>query len=235
MPLINRMDWRAGLELAMRKSPRPIYVINLLQFRNFNAYRWYGLLVFPVIRAVGGAPVWIGEHRQSLVGEPVREHLLLVRYPSHRRFLAMVMNPYYEAINLFREAGVDSFEAAFSQRKTGSDLLGELDARDLVCVHGGPDRKTLMDRAGRALKGIGAEHLLTVEEYAALPTMTPPKPSDPLPHTYKRNAFYRIDEPQRLEEIRESLAEFEGKLSVQHYHASRRRDYLPQVPLLDSA
>lgn len=46
---------------------------------------------------------------RELVGEPQAEKLLVVRYRSHRSFLAMTFNPYYLLANKLREAGVERF------------------------------------------------------------------------------------------------------------------------------
>ena len=131
--MLTRIRPRLVLELARRDLPAPVDVVNLITPANFDRYRWYGLLVMPAMMAVGGRLLWMGRFEHSVSGEKQAEKLLIVRYPSHRRFLAMTLNPYYMAINILREAGVRRFEASFTHASHADPGLAR--RRNLVAVH----------------------------------------------------------------------------------------------------
>ncbi len=228
--LLRRTNWRSALDLLQTESARPVYVINLIRYRNFSAYRWYGLFVYPLVRLLGGMPVWVGRHVQSIGGEARFGNLLIVRYPSHRRFLAMILNPYYTIINDLREAGVERFEAAFS-RAHGRNAPAHIHARYLVGLHGNPETRRDLDRLGAELRGAGLEQVIELREYAPLPATEPVLPSDPQPHTYKYNLFFRVDDPAQIEPLAERLRERAGECAVHLYRAVPRREYLPGMPL----
>src|SRR5205807_9853249 len=96
------------------KLPRPLDVLNLIDLRDERSYARYGVAVTPAMMAVGARLQWMGHRERTLLGEPQAERLLVVRYPSHRRFLAMTLNPYYLVINRLRERGVRAFQASFT-------------------------------------------------------------------------------------------------------------------------
>jgi uncharacterized protein (DUF1330 family) len=97
-----------------RDLPEPVHVPNLLTFSDQTWYRRYAAAVYPILRAVGGRPRWFGRHHRTYHGERQCQEFGLVEYPSHRRFLMMIGNPYYALINRLRERGVSHFEAGFT-------------------------------------------------------------------------------------------------------------------------
>jgi uncharacterized protein (DUF1330 family) len=111
---LTRLDPAAVVRLARAELPRPLDVLNLIELRDERSYARYGVAVTPAMLAVGARLRWMGQRRRTLAGRPGAERLLVVRYPSHRRFLAMTLNPYYILINQLRERGVERFEAAFT-------------------------------------------------------------------------------------------------------------------------
>lgn len=227
--MIRRLQPGVILALARTDIAGPVDVLNLIKTdpKRFAMYRWYGLLVAPALQAVGGRPRWMSTHERALVGEPLADKLLVVRYPSHRRFLAMVLNPYYFAINEFRERGVTRFEASFT--KVGFEE-GELASqRRLVVVH---------HRAADALPEIRAalEEAVGPLVYASslvqsMTMLAPPRPSDPnpisLPHTAcfaAGSADVAID-AQLATRLRAACPE----ISVQLYKREAPAAYLPPV------
>jgi len=94
---------------------RPTDVLNLIDYADRRFYLWYGAFVLPTIYGVGGSIRWGGEHRSSLLGDPVGHTLLVVRYPTHRHFLLMTVNPYFALINHLRVRGVSRFAASFTR------------------------------------------------------------------------------------------------------------------------
>ncbi|PSQ00908.1 hypothetical protein BRC89_00930 [Halobacteriales archaeon QS_4_70_19] len=105
-----------------RDLPEPTHVPNLLAFSSRTWYRRYGAAVYPLLRAVGGRPRWFGSHRRTYHGERQCEEFGIVEYPSHRRFLLMIGNPYYALINHLRRRGVSHFEAGFTSPVTNGSL-----------------------------------------------------------------------------------------------------------------
>lgn len=98
-----------AVRLFWRPLPKPVDVINLIWIGRFSRYQLYGLMVAPTIYLIGGSIRWMSRLERELVGEPQAEKLLVVRYRSHRSFLAMTFNPYYLLANKLREAGVERF------------------------------------------------------------------------------------------------------------------------------
>ena len=111
--MIGRLRPHAIRRLWRAEVPAPADVLNLIETRDARSYRRYGLLVAPALLAVGGRPLWIGRRAHVVAGSPRADKLLVVRYPTHRRFLAMTLSPWWQAINPLRERGVAAFEAAF--------------------------------------------------------------------------------------------------------------------------
>ena len=149
--MLTRIRPRRVLDLARRDLPaaarrdQPDH-----DRRRFESYRWYGAARDAGDGARRRAAAVDGAPRASRVhGEPQAEKLLIVRYPSHRRFLAMTLNPYYLAINRLREAGVRRFEASFTHAsRTAAEASGA--GALLVAVH-------FNSRDGRGRAGAGRE------------------------------------------------------------------------------
>jgi hypothetical protein len=131
--MIRRIQLSEVARLWREDVPAPVDVVNLLRIERLESYRWYGVLVQPPLAAVRGGPIWMGRLEQALAGEAPADKLLLVRYPSRRRFLAMTLNPYYFAINELRERGVERFQAAFTHASTTAPDLRK--QRRVVGVH----------------------------------------------------------------------------------------------------
>jgi uncharacterized protein (DUF1330 family) len=114
---IRRFDLAAFVALWRKELPRPVDVPNLIERSadGGGAYRWYALLVLPVLLVLGARLLWAGRVEKVVAGEAQAEELLVVRYRSHRRFLLMVTSPYYLLINPLRERAVAKFQAAFAR------------------------------------------------------------------------------------------------------------------------
>ncbi|HEX6388692.1 MAG TPA: DUF1330 domain-containing protein [Solirubrobacteraceae bacterium] len=180
--MIGRIKPRRVLALARQDVPTPVDVVNLITPSRFDRYRWYGLLVMPALVVVGGRPLWMGKHERVICGERQAEKFLIVRYPSHRRFMAMVLNPYYVAINRLREAGVARFEASFTH---ATHVAPDLARRKLlvgVHFHGElDDVVAAMD---------GCELVYATRATASLGFLDPPAPTDPNPMTFSGVALF---------------------------------------------
>jgi len=143
---------RALTKLYRSKLPEPIDVPNLLTYANEEAYRWYGLMVSPVLALNGGRLRWAGSHVDTLHGERLCDSLLIVRYPSHRHFVRMVLTPYYMLVaNPIRERAVARFEASFTHAEA---LFPELTHDRVLLAFGHDDdapeiEASLIEAGGR--------------------------------------------------------------------------------------
>lgn len=224
LAMYRRIHWPSWLELYRRELPSPLVVLNLIDFREREPYRWYGLFVYPAIRAVGGAVQWSGEWRHSLLGERQAEALLLVRYPNQRRFLLMVTNPYYAAINRFREKADAWFEASFTRPSGNAAQLAR--QRQLLVAH--CDDEGQAGRIAALLTNAGAEQVYAVSEAAALGMFKEYEPSDPHPLRKKRALFFAPGSlgTELPVALRRELEQIPG-VSLQFYCRQKRRDALP--------
>ncbi|MEM7135323.1 MAG: hypothetical protein AAF500_02030 [Myxococcota bacterium] len=139
--------WRADL-------PTPIDVLNLIHFKDAEAYRWYAVMVFPTLKAVGGRVGWFGLHSESFLGEPQAEELGVVRYPNQRRFLSLVLNPYYVAVaSPQRMKAVQRFNASFTHSPCSLDALSR--SRWVLAVHhkAGPGATAALEKLMTTLGG----------------------------------------------------------------------------------
>ena len=105
-------------------SNRPIVMLNLLRFRERadyqglsikatacsgrEAYRRYSKAVAPLLLESGGAPIWMGKVRNTLIA-PSDEHwdqALLVAYPSRKAFMKMISSTSYQEVMEHRTAAL---------------------------------------------------------------------------------------------------------------------------------
>ncbi len=91
----------------------PVVMLNLLRFAGEAgraSYGRYSDAVLPFLEAVGGSVVYAGDCSTTVVAADGHEWdaLLVVRYPSRQAFLAMVMDPDYQAITHLRTEGLEA-------------------------------------------------------------------------------------------------------------------------------
>lgn len=146
------------VRLIRRDLPRPTDVLNQFDLRDNGHYARYVRLVAPTMRAAGAQVLWTGRCESVLRGPAPPQHLLITRYPSHRRCLLVVTNPLYVVLNQIRASGVSSYAAAFMSADAGGEArLGD---RLLVIGHDGDERA-----AAAALEQLAAS--LGAPPYAA--------------------------------------------------------------------
>lgn len=224
--MITRLRPGAVAALYRRPLPGPVDVLNLIDLRRPASYRAYGVIVTPLLALAGGSLRWAGRHEVSLHGTPPAQTLLVVRYPSHRRFLWMTLNPYYLLINRLREHGVERFEASFTRASNPGRGLHH--ARRLVGVH---FRAREADRAAAAVEELlrpllGAPAYAS-REVASIDIAQPPRPTDPNPLTLPQVGFYAVDEwPELPADVLAALAEVTEDLAVQGYRRESPRELL---------
>jgi uncharacterized protein (DUF1330 family) len=229
--VIRRLQPGAIAALARADIPGPVDVLNLIttDAEHFPAYRWYGLLVAPALQAVGGRPLWMSAHERALLGEPLSDKLMVVRYPSHRRFLAMVLNPYYFAINELRERGVTRFEASFTRVvEQNEELAGQ---RRLVVVHyRSPDGGDALPAVRAALEGQVGPLVYASRLAGTLTMLAPAHPTDPTPISLPETACFASgdDAPEGLSaQAVTALRAAAPEVSVQLYRRESPAAYLP--------
>jgi uncharacterized protein (DUF1330 family) len=230
--VLRRLDLPALARLAWQDLPAPVDVVNLIRAeeKRFESYRWYGLLVTPAMLLAGGKVRWAGRHERSLYGEPQADRLLVVRYPSHRRFLAMTLNPYYLVINLLRERGIEAFEASFTHASHEHELSRR---RLMLAAHFDPpdgDGESALGVVKDTLEGGGAELVYAAHETSPIPFSSDRRPTDPNPLTYSQVAFFDAgDRPQVAPAALKRLERATGGLALQLYRREPLRQLMPSL------
>jgi uncharacterized protein (DUF1330 family) len=124
MGMLDQLDLDAVKRLYRADLPVPVDVLNLIHFKDEEAYKWYGVMALPLLKLVGAQVGWMGAHVRSFLGEPRAEELLVVRYPNQRRFFALALNPYYMLVaNPQRMKAVRKFEASFTHSSDSLEAL----------------------------------------------------------------------------------------------------------------
>ena len=228
--MLTRIRPRPLVEFARRDLPGPLDVINLISTDRFAYYRWYGLLVLPVMTAVGGRVLWMGRFDRSVAGDQQADKLLVVRYPSHRRFLAMTLNPYYLAINKLREAGVRRFEASFTHASHPGAALGR--RKLLVAVHfNSPAGNDALAEVVDALTPAVGELVYATRAVAGLNFLEPAAETDPQPLRFRQLALFAPAEGEPsdadLAGVALQLASITDDCSLQVYRREPRSTYRP--------
>lgn len=226
--MLTRIRPRLVADVARRDLPGPVDVINLIHTERFDRYRWYALFVFPAMLAVGARVEWMGRLERAINGPAQADKLLVVRYPSHRRFLAMVLNPYYLMINRLREAGVERFEASFTHASVSApDLLRR---KVLVGAHFRGDDDTLA-RVREILEPVAGELVYATSAVASLNVLDPVVDTDPHPLTYDRLALFAPAEDvddAAVAACAAQLSEHTDGCVLGRYRREPRSTYRPQ-------
>ena len=101
----------------------PIYMVNLLKFKNKaeyedgrktnlsgeEAYAIYGLEVMEHLKKIGGESIFSGVVNRLMLGEveELWDWIAVVRYPSRKAMLEMITNPDYLESEQHRSAGLE--------------------------------------------------------------------------------------------------------------------------------
>jgi hypothetical protein len=218
---------RALARLYRSKLPEPIDVPNLLTYADEGAYRWYALAVGPVLALNRGSLRWAGRHVAALHGERLSDSLLIVRYPSHRHFVRMLLTPYYLLVaNPIRERAVARFEASFtSPEATFPDLHHERVLLALGHDSDLPEVEAALERAG----GHRAYATRVVSKILGPPR----RPADARPLRFSRLSLWAFaDEAQARDVMSPELtAGLEAaRATLQLYLRKARREMFPKMP-----
>ena len=225
--MLTRIRPRPLAALIRRDLGGPLDVINLISTARFDRYRWYGLLVWPALTAVGARVLWMARFERSVHGDQQADKLLIVRYPSHRHFLAMTLNPYYLAINRLREAGVRRFEASFTRPSHLEPGLAR--RRELVGVHfRSPEGRDALADVAALLEPAG-ELVYATRAVAGLDFLHPPIDTDPRPLTFGELALFAPTGDADLGDLAARLADVTDGCSLQVYRREPRSAYRPSL------
>jgi uncharacterized protein (DUF1330 family) len=97
----------------------PVVMLNLLKYRAHaveghgvdglsgeEAYRAYGREFAKLNPRFGGTPIWMGQARNSIIGDEDWDVVILVRYPTRTKFVTMIKDPDYQKIAPMRAAAL---------------------------------------------------------------------------------------------------------------------------------
>ena len=223
----DQLDLDAVKRLYRADLPVPVDVLNLIHFKDEEAYKWYGVLTLPLLKAVGAEVGWMGTHVTSFLGEPRAEELLVVRYPNQRRFFALALNPYYMLVaNPQRMKAVRKFEASFTHSPDSLDALRGSKWVLAVHFHDAPDAVQSI------VESVGGQLVYQSNETSQIVISKRPHPANTNPLVFKRTCLFRFEDQETCRaamqsEVLNQLEEAAGELSVQLYRRVPRSDALP--------
>jgi uncharacterized protein (DUF1330 family) len=227
MGMLDQLDLDAVKRLYRADLPVPVDVLNLIHFKDREAYKWYGVLAVPLLKLVGANVGWMGKHARSFLGEPRAEELLVVRYPNQRRFFALALNPYYIAVaNPQRLKAVRKFEASFTHSPDSLEGLRRCKWVLAVHAHEAPDAiRDIVEKAGGQL-------VYESHETSPIVITTRSHPTNTNPLVFKQTCLFRFENQQDCEAAMEpqvltQLQEAAGELSVQLYQRVPKNQALP--------
>ncbi len=106
---VERLDKEAFAAFAGRAEEGPVFMLNLLAFKEDGgreSYERYGEAVAPILERAGGRPIYAGRPAAALIGEHSWDLVIVVRYPTRQAFLEMITSPEYQAIAHLRTEGL---------------------------------------------------------------------------------------------------------------------------------
>jgi uncharacterized protein (DUF1330 family) len=227
MGMLDKLDLESIRQSIRAEIPTPVDVLNLIHFKDEEAYKWYGVSVMPMLRAVGAQVGWIGKHAEAFLGEPRAEELLVVRYPNQRRFFALALNPYYLLVaNRQRLKGVRKFEASFTYSPDPLDSLRRSKWVLVVHSHEAPDAIVSI------VEGKGGRLVYQSEETSPISIAKNSHPANTNPLVFKYTALFRFDDPDDCRGamsggVVNQLREVAGEISVQLYQRVPKKEALP--------
>jgi uncharacterized protein (DUF1330 family) len=227
MGLFGQLDLPSIKATYRADLPTPVDVLNLIRFKDEDAYKWYGVLAMPLLKAVGAQVGWMGMHAESFRGESRAEELLVVRYPNQRRFLTLALNPYYLAIaNPQRLKAVRKFEASFTHSSESLEALRR--SKWVLVVH----FQEAADAVRRIIGATGAPQVYESAETSPITLTKRAHPANTNPLVFKRTAMFRFEDQGSCEAamqpgVLDELERAAAPLSVQLYRRLPRKEALP--------
>ena len=222
-PFASRIDKDAVHNLKKRTLPAPIDALNLVDLADKASYRWYGLLLSPLVLLLGGRPVWVGVHQRSLLGEKQADEIVIVRYPNHHTLLDIMNSTYYRFVNRFRERGVRYFQFSITYRHAGEKEMKRSGLRLVAHFNNKSDTgdetfnevKTTLERGPARL-------IYASREVTPMDIFRPLEATDPNPVEYRETAIFSIEDMESVvayvdETAQQALEAATDGISVQIY------------------
>ena len=171
----------------------PVDALNMVYFLNPVCYRWYRLLLSPLVLLRGGKSLFVGKHEQSLAGEKTFDELLIIRYPSLQTFIEVLTGRYYSLLNRIREKGVRYFEFSFTRPFRESDELWNKGLR-LVILFNYQEGTfgNILDKITNVLGKYPVIQLYASRKVGDIPFKGRAGPSDPNPSKYEGTVIFSI-------------------------------------------
>ena len=97
--------------LEQSDTQGPVAMLNLLKYRDREAYQEYGRLTAQLVTEHGGQLIWAGAVSEVALGEHADtdwDLAAVVLYPSRQAFVDLVTSPKYVNANEFRRKGVST-------------------------------------------------------------------------------------------------------------------------------
>ncbi|MDG1236690.1 MAG: DUF1330 domain-containing protein [Amylibacter sp.] len=147
---LNLLKWLKDIIMHVDPTPeqfdtfksldreKPLNMLNLVKLRDradyadghkstgAEAYAAYGKESGPIFAGVGGKIIWRGSPKAMMIGpkEEIWDIAFIADYPSLNAFLAMIMNPAYQAIVFHRQAAVADSRLLANHELTSSSEFG---------------------------------------------------------------------------------------------------------------
>ena len=116
---------------------KPLYAINWFSTKVAWMYHFYNFLALPRVKSIGGKVFFKGKIYQSLHGEESdsRNLLLIVRYPSGKKFITLMKDFLFKAVSIFRILSVKDFSFGFTKKLFPFDNKTTLDKTQKYAIH----------------------------------------------------------------------------------------------------
>ncbi|RMF18059.1 MAG: DUF1330 domain-containing protein [Candidatus Dadabacteria bacterium] len=177
------IDRSAFVRLARRPTFTPTDCPNFIRYRDERWYHWYARVIAPLLAVTGGGPMFVGAPIEVLSGDYPFETWMVVRYPTHRRMLAMIVNPYYTFVcNPLRERGTAVLELAFTEPQHADKELAR--QREVLGLHLAPAEQDPVPELSRLAGARGLRVVYASRSRYDFDFITRPRPVDPSPLTW---------------------------------------------------
>jgi uncharacterized protein (DUF1330 family) len=231
--LRERIDYAAMQALIDQDVTGPIDALNLVDFADERSYRWYGLMLGPVMLLRGARPVWVGVHHRALLGDKQGDEIVIVRYPSHRSVLRIMTTRYYSVLNRIRERGVRRLGFSLTTAYLGIGAIKRGGFNLVVQFNASADAGHSAVAGIRSILESDAVRLVYASrETMPLDAFRHLEPSDPNPTRFKEMAIFSfVDEHAVMESVdgqtRRELEKTAGELSLQVYRGPTIWEAMP--------
>ena len=224
-------DRKAFIRLMKQPTFTPTDCPNFLTYRDYEQYRWYARTLAPLMMVTGGAPLFVGNRQATLRGDIPCDTWMVVRYPSHRGMLRMIMNPYYNLVaNRFRVKGTQRLELAFTQPRDPDSGLQRHE--QVLALHvAGSNGEALFTGVRARADAAGLQVVYESESRLDFDFIRNPRGPEPRPLTYPLTiAIAGGDEPALRafseDEAVSELMDAQDRVSVNLYRRAGKYDYL---------